>query len=92
MVATLTLAGVVGAQGDDGDTRELFHETSRPFEVMLRVEPAEVVSGVVHFVVTVLAVGDSEPVDAAVINIVATDADGSAVQSRAHAVRPYVTA
>lgn len=78
----LSVAGVAMAQEDEA-ARELLHETSRTFDIRLQVEPAEVLAGVVHFVVVVLAAGDSTPVEGAVVNIVATDPGGSAVQSRA---------
>ena len=79
----LSVAGVAIAQTDEDGARELFHETSGTFDIRLQVEPAEVVAGVVHFVLTVLVAGDSAPVDGAIVNIVATDPEGSAVQSRA---------
>jgi hypothetical protein len=85
VIATTTafsVASVAMAQ-EDTAARELLHETSGNFDVRLQVEPAEVVAGVVHFVVAVLAAGDSTPVEGAVVNIVATDSEGSAVQSRA---------
>jgi hypothetical protein len=78
----LSVAGVAMAQEDEA-ARELLHETSGTFDIRLQVEPAEVLAGVVHFVVAVLAAGDSTPVEGAVVNIVATDPEGSAVQSRA---------
>lgn len=86
VVAAFSVAGSVWAQSDEEGGRELFHETSGPFDIRLQVEPVEVVAGVVHLVVTVLAAEDSAPVDRAVVNIVATGREGSAVQSRAVSV------
>ncbi len=83
MALAISTAGLAVAQEDDGTARELLHETSGSFDIRLRVEPAEVVAGVVHLVVAVLAAGDSKPVEGAVVDIVATDSEGSAVQSRA---------
>jgi hypothetical protein len=83
IVAALSVAGVAVAQVDEETTRELFHETSGSFNIKLDIEPVEVMAGVVHFIVTVLEAGDSTPVEGAVVNIVATGRDGSAVQSRA---------
>ena len=83
IVAAFCVAGSAMAQSVEEGARELFHETSATFDMRLQVEPAEVIAGVAHFMVTVLAAGDSAPVDGAIVNIVATARDGSAVQSRA---------
>ena len=83
MAVALSAAGVAMAQSDEEGARELFHETSASFDIRLQVEPAEMIAGVAHFMVTVLAAGDSAPVKGAIVNIVGTARDGSAVQSRA---------
>jgi len=83
LAAILSVANGISAQVEGEGDRELFRETVEPFELALHVQPAEVVAGVVHLSVTVLVAGESTPVVGAVVNIVATASDGSALQSRA---------
>ena len=83
LMAILFVANAVSAQVEGEGERELFREIVEPFELALSVEPAEVVAGVIHLSVTVLVAGESTPVVGAVVNIVATASDGSALQSRA---------
>jgi hypothetical protein len=83
LAAILSVTNTVSAQGEGEGARELFRETVEPFELALSVEPAEVVAGFIHLSVTVLVAGESTPVVGAVVNIVGTASDGSALQSRA---------
>lgn len=83
LAATLSFANAVGSQDEGEGARELFRETVEPFELALSVEPADVVAGFIHLSVTVLVAGESTPVVGAVVNVVGTDSDGSALQSRA---------
>ena len=83
LAAILSVTNTVSAQGEGEGVRELFRETVEPFELALSVEPAEVVAGFIHLSVTVLVAGESTPVVGAVVNIVGTASDGSALQSRA---------
>lgn len=83
LMAILFVANAVSAQVEGEGERELFREIVEPFELALSVEPAEVVAGFIHLSVTVLVAGESTPVVGAVVNIVATASDGSALQSRA---------
>jgi hypothetical protein len=83
LAAILSFANAVSAQGEVEGARELFRVTVEPFELALSVEPAEVVAGFIHLSVTLLVAGESTPVMGAVVNVVATASDGSALQSRA---------
>jgi hypothetical protein len=83
LAAILSFANVVSAQDEGEGARELFRETVEPFELALSVEPAEVVAGFIHLSVTVLVAGESTPVASAVVNVIGTDSQGAALQSRA---------